>query len=554
MKVLVVGGYGVFGGRLVELLADEPRLEVLVAGRSLAKAQAFCRALKGAKRTPTVFDREGDLAAQLAAIAPDVVVDASGPFQAYGREGYGLIDACIAQGASYLDLADASAFVDGVTAFDAGAKDKGVFVLSGVSSFPVLTAAVVRDLSHDMDRVESVEGGIAPSPYAGVGLNVIRAISAYAGQPVALTRAGAITDGAGLVEVRNFTIRPPGHTPLAPVRFSLVDVPDLRVLPKLWPDLREVWMGAGPTPEILHRALNGLALGVKSRLLPVLVPFAPLFHWAINTVRWGEHRGGMYVLVKGLRNGAAAERSWHMVAEGDDGPYIPSMAVEAILRRCLAGQAPKAGARSAAEELELCDYEQLFERRTIYAGHREPIAPDAPLYRRVLGEAYEQLPPAIGAAHDGVRRMVGQAAVERGRGLLARFACTVMGFPAQAQSVPVEVAFEPVSGGELWRRDFAGRKFHSLQTEGEGAWTGLIKERFGAIAVGLAVVLQDERLHLIVRRWSLFGIPMPRSLAPGGEAFEHAADGRFGFDVEMRAPMIGRIVRYRGWLVPADSI
>ena len=34
LKLLVVGGYGTFGGRLVELLKDEPRLEIAVAGRS----------------------------------------------------------------------------------------------------------------------------------------------------------------------------------------------------------------------------------------------------------------------------------------------------------------------------------------------------------------------------------------------------------------------------------------------------------------------------------------------------------------------------------------
>lgn len=36
MKLLVVGGYGTFGGRIVDLLENKPRLTVLVAGRSCA--------------------------------------------------------------------------------------------------------------------------------------------------------------------------------------------------------------------------------------------------------------------------------------------------------------------------------------------------------------------------------------------------------------------------------------------------------------------------------------------------------------------------------------
>jgi short subunit dehydrogenase-like uncharacterized protein len=149
MKLFIVGGYGTFGGRIIQLLENEARLTVFVAGRSLAKTEAWCgsRGVVAARLVPTVFDRDGDLAAQLASLRPDTLVDASGPFQAYGEGRYRLIEACIGQGVNYLDLADGSDFVAGVPAFDAAAKQAGLFVLSGVSSFPVLTAAVVRRLS-----------------------------------------------------------------------------------------------------------------------------------------------------------------------------------------------------------------------------------------------------------------------------------------------------------------------------------------------------------------------------------------------------------------------
>ena len=66
----------------------------------------------------------------------------------------------------------------------------------------------------------------------------------------------------------------------------------------------------------------------------------------------------------------------------------------------------------------------------------------------------------------------------------------------------------------------------------------------------LAIDASSEMLRLVVRRWNAFGIPMPRYLAPGGDAYEHAADGRFNFHVEISLPLIGTVVRYRGWLVP----
>src|SRR5205814_8794359 len=154
LKVLIVGGYGTFGGRLVDLLSDDARLVLIVAGRSTPWAVEFCvRRNAQARLVPTEFDRDSDVREQLRKWAPNVLVDASGPFQSYGKRRYELIEACIAQHVQYLDLADGAEFVDGVSAFDAAARSAGVSVLSGVSSFPVLTAAVVRHLSLDMSRV-----------------------------------------------------------------------------------------------------------------------------------------------------------------------------------------------------------------------------------------------------------------------------------------------------------------------------------------------------------------------------------------------------------------
>src|SRR5688572_14193906 len=149
MKILILGGYGTFGGRLAQLLAADQRLTLLIAGRSLGKAKSFCDKLPaGANRLPLLFDRNADVEAQIKAINPDIVVDATGPFQSYGDDPYRVVNACIANRIDYMDIADGSDFVKGVSQFDTQAKTCNTYVLSGVSSFPVLTAAVVRNLSQ----------------------------------------------------------------------------------------------------------------------------------------------------------------------------------------------------------------------------------------------------------------------------------------------------------------------------------------------------------------------------------------------------------------------
>lgn len=555
LKVLIVGGYGTFGGRLCDLLADEPRLTLVVAGRSLARATAFCSRPSRAELVPAVADRNAGLAAAVASHDPDIVVDASGPWQAYGQDAYTVVEAALGANADYIDLADGVSFVAGISAYDERARGAGRFVLSGASSFPVLTAAVVRRLAADLQRVDTITAGIAPSPYAGVGMNVIRAIASYAGKPVRVLRDGAPVDRPGFVDSVTRTIVVPGRVPLGPLRFSLVDVPDLAVLPAQWPALRSIFTGAGPVPAVLHRALSALAWLVHVHVLPSLLPLASLMNWCVNHLRWGEHRGGMFVDVTGVdRGGNPATRRWNMLAEGDAGPLIPSMAIETVVRACLDGRRPSPGARPAGPEVDLSDYERRFAQRGIVTAtdDGEPD-PALPIYRQILGGAYAQLSPPIQRAHDltGTLVLRGRARVEPAANPLARLIGRMVGFPPASDDLPVTVTLSRVGEREIWARNFDGHKFQSAQYRGIGRNQGLIVERFGPIAFAMAVVVRDGQLRLVQRRRTFLGIPMPRWLLPTGEVYEHDADGRFNFHVDVVLPIVGRVAGYRGWLEPA---
>jgi saccharopine dehydrogenase-like NADP-dependent oxidoreductase len=554
VKILILGGYGVFGGRLAELLSDIPEVDMLICGRNINRATQFCGTFQWvASVQPIQIDRSA-LDQHMDRLDPDLVIDASGPFQDYGDHGYSVIETCIRFKVSYLDFADAAEFVFGVSKFDQAAKDAGIFVLSGVSSFPVLTAAVLREMSKIME-IETIQGGIAPSPYAGIGLNVMRAVIGYVGAPVKLTRGGVQTTTPGLTESMRYTIAVPGLLPLKSIHFSLVDVPELQVLPPDVPGLRDIWMGAGPVPETLHRMLNLLAWARAKFNLPSFVPLAPLFYKILNLMKFGEHRGGMFVHVTGHRDGLPVERSWHLLAEGDDGPYIPSMAIEAIVRKLLNAEPPDNGARPATQALTLTDYETLFETRTIFMGFRDTPDRAAPLYRQVLGDAFDRLSPQIQAIHDdtAARTWAGTARVQRGTGILSKTLGTLFGFPQATDQIPVTVQFEPHTGGEQWTRTFGDRSFSSLQFKGTGRNDHLLVERFGPINVALALVLKDGKLFLIPRRWSLLGIPLPKVLLPSGSSFEAQIDGKFRFDVEISSPMVGLIAAYQGVLEPQSQ-
>ncbi len=172
---------------------------------------------------------------------------------------------------------------------------------------------------------------------------------------------------------------------------------------------------------------------VRLKILPSLLPLAPLIHWAVGVLSFGEHRGGMFVAVEGAdATGRRVTRSWHMIAEGDDGPLIPSMAAEAVIRHCLAGRAPAAGARGSVTDLELSDYEPLFARRRIVTGFRASLPADAHRLPAGAGRCARYAARAVAGdarrAHRAHRRRHGDGRARQG---LAGAACRAgHGLPA----------------------------------------------------------------------------------------------------------------------------
>ena len=552
-KVLVLGGYGAFGGRLVELLSADDTLRILVAGRSLEKARQLCRSLDAeARLEPLIVDRDGDLGAALDELMPDLVIDASGPFQAYGHEPYRVVVAAVSRGIHYADLADSADFVRGVAQFNAAAVKAGVFALSGLSTCPALTAAAVRHISRDLSRIDTITAGIAPSPAADVGESVIRAVAAYAGKPITVLEDGTPSLKHALTDHRDVTVGVPGGLPLFRRRFSLVEVPELSLRGDCFPGVREVWVGAAIAPPVLHRVLTAMALLVRWRLLPSLLPFARLMHRVANRLKRGEHRGGMFVKVSGQHiPSTPVTRSWQLVANGARGPYVPVIAAAAIVARCNAGRLPAAGARPATGDLEMNDFNRFFESLGIEHGTRHTAADSTTvLYRRVLGNAWLELPEAVRRIHDAAltRSWHGRARVTRGTNVLARLVGGLFRFPRASDDVRVVVEFQRDDGRETWIRSFAGRRFSSVQFEGRGAYEGLLCERFGPFTFGLATVVENGQLRLPVRRWSMLGLKLPLWLAPQSQAREFAEDGSFHFDVSISLPCIGQVVRYQGYL------
>ncbi|HVH78404.1 MAG TPA: saccharopine dehydrogenase NADP-binding domain-containing protein [Stellaceae bacterium] len=352
--VLVIGGAGAFGGRLVDGLLATTDLEVVVAGRDLANAETKARPSGGRARAVRL-DAATVTAEALAATGAFVVVDAAGPFQGAS---YRLARAAIGAGLHYIDLADARDFVAGFGALDDAARAAGVTALTGASSTPALSHAVLDELTAGWQRIDAIEIAISPGNRSSPrGLSVLRAILSYTGKPVRVFAGERWTTrpGWGWPVRRDM----PG---LGKRWLSLCETPDLDLVPARFAPRDMAMFRAGLELPIMHFGLVFGSLLVQARLAPSLVALAPLLRWMGERLSGlGSDRGGMIVEATGIdAAGQAARAVWSLVAEAGDGPVVPTLPALAAIRALADSRLAEPGARACVGVLDLATIAREF--------------------------------------------------------------------------------------------------------------------------------------------------------------------------------------------------
>lgn len=180
----------------------------------------------------------------------------------------------------------------------------------------------------------------------------------------------------------------------------------------------------------------------------------------------------------------------------------------------------------------------------------EPLFPKAlrGIYTKD-GDSYDLLPTEIKAMHnvDNVLIAKGKADITRDVSPLAQAAAKLFGFPKEGNNVPVTVTFTRTEDGESLLRDFGGETFATSFYD----WPkpGHLVERFGPLWFLIECVCTMQGIDMYIRKiWLWKVIPLPMCIAPRIDATERVDNGQYRFDVDIRLPIIGRVIHYKGWL------
>jgi hypothetical protein len=150
-RVLIAGGYGVFGRLLAAELMRTTDIEVVIAGRNLESARTACKEMDpstSGRLSPMRVDLDRPEELRSAAEGCLVVACTAGPFQVLSTD---LVEHTLAAGASWVDIADAKEWVLALLG-DAGLDDRartaGLTVGTGLSTLPALSGVLARSLAE----------------------------------------------------------------------------------------------------------------------------------------------------------------------------------------------------------------------------------------------------------------------------------------------------------------------------------------------------------------------------------------------------------------------
>ena len=331
--VNVLGGYGIFGGRVAEALRANESCRVRVAGRSTRIGANFAQRIGAEFHRCDLGDRD---ALQRAIDGSFLVIHAAGPFQ--GAD-YHVAELCLEAGAHYLDLADAREFVAGIGRLDGEARRRGLLVASGVSSTPAITSALIASVAPEFAQIEEIHTALSPGNQNPRGAATIAAVLSYLGRKIRVWRDGRWVERPGWGDVERLQF----PAPVGRRRVHNCEVPDLELFPTVF-GAQTVRFSAGLELNLLNYLLSLCALPCRWFGFDFTRHARFFLNASMMLFPFGTTNGALAIWLRGRDHASRPiERRIALVTDYD-GPATPSSAAVVLARKILHSGPPRTGA------------------------------------------------------------------------------------------------------------------------------------------------------------------------------------------------------------------
>jgi len=287
-----------------------------------------------------------------------VVINTCGPFQLCD---YSVAETCIKFKVHYVDLSDGREFVTGISSLNTKAKEAGILVVSGASTVPGLSSAVLEKYQDEFSEIESLKYGISPGQKANRGLATTKSIMSYVGKP--LKPFAGNNKAYGWQDIYRQV-----YPELGTRWMANCEVPDLDLLPEHY-GIKSIRFSAGMELSFMHLGIWFMSWLVRLGL-PLNLPKRSAF--LLRASDWfdilGSPDGGMHIIMNGKdKNGNPKEIKWFVIAKDGDGPQIPTIPAIILAKKLVAGKLNETGAKPCVGLVLLDEYLKELEEFNVQA-------------------------------------------------------------------------------------------------------------------------------------------------------------------------------------------
>jgi Saccharopine dehydrogenase NADP binding domain len=357
-RVLILGASGQFGSRLCRRLVQLDGLHLFLGGRDKQKLEATQGQLRAVRR-----DRNIDIVAckisasglldLLYSRRLNLVVHLAGPFQG---QNYAVAKACLRAGVPYIDMADGREFVTKFSSLDAAAQAKGIPLITGSSTVPALTSAIIDAMLENFSQLEAIDYGICGGVKTGLGPATLKAVLSYCGKPYGVLKDGRPVTLYGLG-------RPRHHDFPEPVNRRYVvdcDIPDHDLFPACYPALRQMDFGSCIDIPGLPRMLSLMSACVRKGWIEDWNFLSTIIHPCLKAVKFvGSPHSGFFMRLEGQdRQGNPKKMLFEILARDGSGLEIPVTPVILLVKKMLRGESLPAGAYPCMGLFSLAEFQQ----------------------------------------------------------------------------------------------------------------------------------------------------------------------------------------------------
>ncbi len=348
-KILILGGYGYTGKLLAKYLLAETDAEIVIAGRSLDKAQDFVTQLANPRASARQVDATIAATLQPALRGVDLCLVAA-PTTHHAET---VIFACLAAGADYLDVQLSASKLKALQAAEKQIRHEGRCFVTEAGFHPGLPSAMVRYTAKKLDRIESaVTAGYLNMghglPYSEAVDELMEGFIHYEAQ---VFKNGAWTRPSEWSMTQFDFGSEIGKRTCYSMFFE-----ELRKLPEMYPTLKETGFyisGSNWVADLLITPI--VMLGLKLAPKKGIRPLGKLMWWGM------QQSPPPYVVMiaveaKGLKNGM--QSTVRAQVSHPDGYELTAIPVVAYLKQYLDGSARRVGLHLMGQ---LAEPERLFK-------------------------------------------------------------------------------------------------------------------------------------------------------------------------------------------------